>query len=244
MTELIIIRKGEIGGSPISTVSLRDLHEFLEVKSEFRNWVKNRIDDFGFVENQDFATTVEIYRGGERKQYHGTIDMAKELAMVERNEKGKQARQYFIECERRLKEAAPLQIDVRDPSQLTKIAIQLIEVNKELEHRAVTAEKAVEAAKPKTEFYDTFSSADGLYGLQNAARVLGQAPNKFIGWLKQGYIFYQGGALVPKVQYREMGVFEVKSTLVDDKARYQTYVTPKGIQYFAKKLGAPQEITE
>lgn len=110
----------------------------------------------------------------------------------------------------------------------------------EAEQRAAAAEKAVEAVKPKAEFYDQFANADGLYSLQNAARVLGQGPNKFIGWLKAGYLFYQGSALVPKVQYREMGVFEVKATIVDDKARYQTYVTPKGIQYLAKKLGLGQ----
>lgn len=128
-------------------------------------------------------------------------------------------------------------IDVRDPSQLSAIAIQLIEVNKELEARAATAEAQVEAAKPKTLFFDQFANADGLYGLQNAARVLGESPNKFVGRLKQGYLFYQGGALVPKVQYREMGIFEVKCTIVDDKARYQTYVTPKGLQYLARIFG-------
>ena len=132
------------------------------------------------------------------------------------------------------------QIDVRDPSQLTKIAIQLIEVNRELETRAVIAERAVEAAKPKTEFYDKFANADGLYGLQNAGRVLGQRPNKFIGWLKQGYLFYQGHALIPKVQYREMGIFEVIVSEKDGKSYPQTYVTPRGIIYFAKKLGVDQ----
>ena len=98
----------------------------------------------------------------------------------------------------------------------------------------------IEAGKPKTDFYDRYANADGLYGLQNAARVLGQSPNKFVGTLKQGYLFYQGGALIPKVEYRERGIFEVKATDVDGKARFQTYVTPKGIQYFAKKLGADQ----
>lgn len=135
------------------------------------------------------------------------------------------------------KQNAPISIDVRDPGQLTKIAIQLIEVNKELSERVDLAEAKVEAAKPKTQFFDLFANAEGLYGLQNAARVLGRNPNKFISHLKQGYLFYQGGSLVPKVQFRERGIFEVKCTYVDDKARYQTFVTPKGIQYFAKKLG-------
>lgn len=142
-----------------------------------------------------------------------------------------------MEAELRNRPAGPAQIDVRDPSQLAQIAIQLIEVNKDLAARAETAEKAVEAAKPKTLFYDQFANADGLYGLQNAGRVLGEPPNKFIGWLKQKYLFYQGGALVPRVQYRQMGVFEVKVKMEDDKARYQTYVTPKGIAYLAKQLG-------
>ncbi len=86
-----------------NTVNARDLHVFLGVKSEFRNWIKNRVDDFGFVENQDFTTAVEKYRGGERKDYFVSLDMAKELFMVERNEKGKQARQYFVESEHRLR---------------------------------------------------------------------------------------------------------------------------------------------
>ena len=157
--------------------------------------------------------------------------------MVERNERGKQARLYFIECERRAKAVVP-KIDVRDPSQLAQIAIQLIEVNKELETRARTAEAQVEAAKPKALFYDQFANADGLYGLQNAARVLGQNPNKFIAWLKSTYLFCQGSALVPRSPYIRMGLFVVKATIVDDKARHQTFITPKGIQYFARKLNA------
>ena len=140
----------------------------------------------------------------------------------------------------RQKLTQPTSIDVRDPGQLAAIAIQLIEVNKELEGRAVNAEAQVEAAKPKTAFYDNFANAEGLYGLQNAARVLGQPPNKFVGWLKQTYLFYQGGALVPRADYKTMGLFEVKATIIDEKSRYRTWVTPKGIQYLAKKLEIPQ----
>jgi anti-repressor protein len=95
----------------------------------------------------------------------------------------------------------------------------------------------IEADKPKTGFFDRFMNADGLFGLQNAGRILIEPPNKFVGWLKQQFLFYQGGSLVPRAQYRTMGIFEVKATVVEDKARYQTYVTPKGLQYLAKKLG-------
>lgn len=138
--------------------------------------------------------------------------------------------------------SGPVTIDVRDPSQLATIAVQLIEMNKELETRAKIAETAVEVAKPKVGFYDSFANSDGLYGLQNTARILNEPPNKFIGWLKQEHLFYQGGCLVPRVEFRQKGIFEVKATMVDDKARYQTYVTPKGVQYFARKLSRSVDI--
>lgn len=104
MTNLISIEQTVIGVDLIDTVNARELHEFLEVRSEFRHWIKNRIDDFGFVEGRDFITVGKnLPSGGRKTDYYITIDMAKELSMVERNEKGKQARQYFIECERKVK---------------------------------------------------------------------------------------------------------------------------------------------
>lgn len=127
-----------------------------------------------------------------------------------------------------------------DPAVLQTLLLGHVAKRIEAENRAAVAEKAVEVAKPKVGFYDRFAEHEGLYGLQNAARVLGQNPNKFIGWLKEWALFYQGGALVPKVYWREKGVFEVKCTVVDDKARYQSFVTPKGLQYLAVKLGVDQ----
>ena len=89
-------------------VNARELHQFLEVKSDFNNWIKNRISDYGFTENQDFEVFVknnENSQGGRPlKEYIISIDMAKELSMVERNEKGKLARLYFIEMEKKAKE--------------------------------------------------------------------------------------------------------------------------------------------
>lgn len=84
-------------------VSARTLHAFLESKQEFANWIKNRIDKYGFVENQDFEVFDNFVKnpngGRPQKEYALSIGMAKELSMVEGNEKGKQARRYFIKCE-------------------------------------------------------------------------------------------------------------------------------------------------
>lgn len=95
-------------------VSARELHDFLEVKSKFAEWINRRIDEYGFINGQDFISFSEISEkpsgGRPTVEYAISLDMAKELSMVERTEKGKQARRYFIECERRLKEQPKLPI--------------------------------------------------------------------------------------------------------------------------------------
>lgn len=101
MNELIKIEPSHIGGEVIQTCNARDLHAFLEVKARFNDWIRNRVEDFGFQENQDFITLTRLLvSGGKRKDYYLSLDMAKELAVVERTAKGKEARRYFIQCER------------------------------------------------------------------------------------------------------------------------------------------------
>ncbi|ANB90871.1 antirepressor [Moraxella ovis] len=85
-------------------VNARDLHNFLQVGRDFNNWVKDRIKQYQFVEGQDFLIIVS--KTGKRKNvikkdYHLTLDMAKELAMIENNEQGRKVRRYFIDCEKK-----------------------------------------------------------------------------------------------------------------------------------------------
>lgn len=100
MTQLInITRQGDN-----QVVNARDLHQFLESKQQFGNWIQSRISDYGFVENEDFEVFNNFIKnpqgGRPSKDYAISLDMAKELSMVERNERGRQARRYFIEAEK------------------------------------------------------------------------------------------------------------------------------------------------
>lgn len=99
--ELIKVTTTENGSQ---VVSARELHKFLESKQDFSTWIKARIDKYGFVSEVDF--TLHKFMEGKvwKHEYILTLDTAKELAMVEGNEKGKQARRYFIECEKKLRE--------------------------------------------------------------------------------------------------------------------------------------------
>ena len=93
-------------------VSARDLHEFLEVGRDFTTWIKGRISKYNFIENEDFTVVESFHQNGGKggrpeHDYIITIDMGKELSMVENNEKGREARRYFIQCEKKLKQQTP-----------------------------------------------------------------------------------------------------------------------------------------
>ena len=107
-SQLIPVFNGTISNETALLVNARDLHTFLDVGKRFASWIVERIAEYGFVENQDFMIISQVRekigRGRPAKDYHLPLDTAKELAMVERNEKGRQVRRYFIECEKRLRQ--------------------------------------------------------------------------------------------------------------------------------------------
>ena len=101
---LISVFNGTIANQPIQLCNARDLHTFLEINMRFAEWISNRINDYGFIQDEDYIIVTERTSGRPRKEYHITLDMGKELAMVEKNAKGREIRKYFILCEKRLRE--------------------------------------------------------------------------------------------------------------------------------------------
>ena len=100
-SNLIPVFSGLIQNQQVQLCNARSLHAFLESKQQYSHWIKDRIADYGFQQNEDYLIVTERTNGRPRKEYHITLDMGKELGMVERNERGRQIRKYFIECERR-----------------------------------------------------------------------------------------------------------------------------------------------
>jgi len=237
MNELIAIKTDESGKQ---TVNARDLHEFLESKQEFANWIKNRIADYGFTGNQDyvvFDNPVKNPTGGRpAKEYHLTIDMAKELSMVERNEKGKQARLYFIECERRAKDPIAL---LSDPAHLRNLLLTYSE-------RVETLELENETMKPKALFADAVSTSKTSILVGEMAKLLKQngvekmGQNRFFAWLREnGYLIKRKGTdfNMPTQRSMDLKLFEIKQRTIvnpDDSTRITKTpkVTGKGQQYF------------
>ncbi len=127
MQELITITTD---GQGSSVVSARELHGFLEVKSKFADWIKNRIIKYQFREDEDYITlSKNLESGGKENDYALTLDMAKQLSMVENNQKGKEARQYFINAEKAARALAPAPAL---PSQTEQMILQLMQQQSQL----------------------------------------------------------------------------------------------------------------
>jgi anti-repressor protein len=112
--KLIPVFTGTLAGISTQLVDARLLHTFIESKQQFSDWIKKRIKTYEFIQGVDFIVINNFMKdetafGGKRKviDYHLTLDMSKELSMLENNQKGKEARRYFIECEKRLLAQVP-----------------------------------------------------------------------------------------------------------------------------------------
>jgi anti-repressor protein len=237
MNQLIKIEAAQVGDATVQTVNARDLHGFLESGQEFRHWIKARIEQYEFAENQDFTTSENFIRGGKATDYHLTIDMAKELAMVERNAKGKEARQYFIECERQAKAVA------LSPANLSRM--QLIELAMQSEQERLLLEAQVAEQAPKVEIHDRISESVSTLCIRDAAKTLQVQPGKLTTWLvmnkwiyhragKSGYLAYQdriqAGHLVHKsTPYKDL-------VTGDDKISEQVRITGLGLTTLARRL--------
>lgn len=127
-TQLVRVFTSQIGGIPANVCDARELHFFLQSGDKFADWIKTRIKQYGFEEHRDFcrfSEKAEKLRGGRPStEYHLTLDMAKELSMVENNEQGRRARRYFIGMER-----AAIQSATQIIQELTELRAALMASN-------------------------------------------------------------------------------------------------------------------
>ncbi|MGV3071518.1 antA/AntB antirepressor family protein [Corynebacterium phoceense] len=154
----------------------RDLHAFLEVSTEYRHWFP-RMVDYGFTEGQDYAVKndrVQDSLGREREATNHVIslDMAKEISMIQRTEKGKQARAYFIECERRVKSSTPA---------IPQTYAEALRAAADNAERAERAEAEARALEVPAKSWGTLAAAGGDYSVAEAAKTLSRDPNIRIG---------------------------------------------------------------
>ena len=233
MNELIKVSNKQFRDESIPTVDARELHSFLQVGKDFSTWIKSRIDQYEFVENSDFlvfTSSGENLTGGRpSKEYAISIDMAKELSMVERNERGKQARQYFIECEH-IALAKPAPTLPSTYLDALKELVATVEAKQQLE-----AENGV--LRPKALIVDRINDAEGLHTMSEAAKILGTGRTRLFQFLRQQHIFDCHN--MPLQQYipNRFVVKERPYMRGDERSVYaQVYVTGRGITWLTPKV--------
>lgn len=240
--QLINIYSTTIGQEVKETVNARELHSFLEVGKDFSNWIKDRINSFGFVENQDFVVFANSGEKGRPSIEYGlSLDMAKELSMVERNEKGKQARQYFIECERRAKD--PVQA-LNNPALLKQLLLANLATVEEQKIQIEQRDNLIAVIQPQAAALHQLENADGLHNLTTAAKILNVPPQKFIAELNRSGWLYRMGITGPwtgrqeKINSGYLAHKIYRQDLPDgtEVSRAQVLVTAKGMSRLATML--------
>ena len=236
MKELIKINRTESG----EVVSARELHQFLEVETPFRKWIE-RMFEYGFEENQDYVRSDIFVRGNEAKEYALTLDCAKEISMLQRSDKGKQARKYFIDCEKKLKSNV-FSLPKTYSEALMELA-QSVEQKEKALLQLSQAKETIEQNKPKVVFADSVVGSSNSILVRQFAKDLcdddfkiGQ--NQLFQWLRDNKYLNRDNE--PYQNYVSQGLFEVITRSVgsgiDTFTTKTTKITGKGQIYFAKKI--------
>lgn len=247
-------------------VNARELHEKLGNKKQFANWIQLRIEQYGFVENQDFQVfnqKVKNSNGGRsRKEYVLSLDMAKELCMVENNDAGRRIRKYFIEVEKKARTQNPFTIPQTYSEALLLAANQAKQIEKQqlaLEQKKIENDKLVADGKrkdativrmkPKEVFTDAVAGSKGNCLVGEVAKLITQngykiGEKQFFAWLRDnGYLGKKGERYnIPNQQYMgknpffyiKRGVRQGDNGVLHTTST--TMLTPKGQIYFVNKF--------
>ena len=206
----------------IPYISARELHEALQIKTRFNDWFLRMIS-YGFDEGKDFYSKMsKTSIGGGRPaiDYQISVDMAKEICMIQRTPLGKQYREYFLELEKRWN--SPEQVMAR-ALQYSQQTIQQLEIQlNDLLHQQ-----------------ETFFATDGLRSINTVSKEIGvMGRNKLYAFLrKQGIMYYDNGVNVPYQQFVTQGYFHIKERLgKDGKFHPTTMATTKGMNFIRKVL--------
>ena len=226
----------------VQLVSARELYKFLEITERFQQWIDKKVEKYNFIENKDYigCKFFNTLARQELQDYLLKIPMAKELAMLQNNEKGKQAREYFIKCEEAWN--SPEMILTR----ANQIQAKMLETYKD---KIIMLEKKIEEDKPKVIFAGAVETSKTSILIGDLAKIIKQnghdvGQKRLFNWLRENnYLIKRQGSdyNMPTQRAIEMGLFEIKETAITHSDGHitiskTTKVTGKGQIYFINKF--------
>ncbi|MBT0932901.1 phage antirepressor KilAC domain-containing protein [Streptococcus lutetiensis] len=218
-------------------VSGRQLHQALGVKTRYNDWF-NRMIDYGFAENEDYLaiTQKRVTAQNNETTFNDHVlklDMAKEIAMIQRTDKGKEVRQYFIQVEK----------DFNSPEKIMARALKIAD------RKIIKLEATIEEQKPKVIFANAVSASHTSILVGDFAKLMRQnglnfGQNRMFAWLREnGYLISRKGNSwnMPTQKAMDLGLFEIKETTINHSDGHISInktpkITGKGQLYFADKL--------
>lgn len=230
MNEIITTNHNDSGEI---TVSGRDLHDFLEVKTAYKDWFP-RMAEYGFVEGDDFSSFLSGSTGGRPAQDHQLkLDMAKEISMIQRTERGKQARQYFLQLEKMW----------NSPEMVMKRALEYAD------KKVIELQSRIDEQKPKVLFAEALETSYTSILIGELSKLLRQngvdiGQNRLFEWMRDnGFLIKKKGETynVPTQYSMDLGLFEIKKRTINNpdgsvRTTRTSKVTGKGQIYFINKF--------
>lgn len=218
-------------------VDARELHECLGSKQEFANWIRGRIDKYGFEENRDFLIILSKSTLGRPSiEYALTLDTAKELCMVENNQRGRDARKYFIQKEQEALILSSLP-DFTKPEIAARAWADQFERRSLAEHKLHQAENVIQLQAPKMHYYEEVIEAKGHHPISTIAKELGMSGERLNEILQEKRVQYKiRDQWVLTSKYQNLGytttyTHPYTTSMGEKKSKIHTVWTEKGREF-------------
>jgi anti-repressor protein len=216
----------------IPVIDARELWRKLESRQKYIDWIKNRLEKYGFIEGKDFFLKLGKSTGGRPSQkYLLFINTAKQLCMVENNDLGRQVREYLISIEEEYRTGKHLSLNLDTELDRALIVMKALQIQQQM----------IEEMQPKAEAFDRFIATENLHRMDEAARLLEIGKNTLYRTLRFEKIFMlQNNYNMPLQKYMDAGYFKVKETVKAIRGEGVSmpviYITAKGMDFLRKRL--------
>jgi len=225
----IAITKADINGSEVNSVNARDLHDKLGVKTTFTTWINRAIEKYDLAEGVDYESLSILQASGQtHKEYAVSMDMAKELSMLENNTEGKKWRKYFISIEKQATQPQKQMTHLETAKMLVQSLEQVEKLELRVEHQTETIKAVAQL--------NVHAGEVTISKFCKNINIKDMGSQKMCAWLRSKKVLQQNNDPLQTVVNSGYMVMRPSKDTHGGKVRYTTMLTPKGTVWLTKVL--------